>query len=250
MSESINIKQFEQISLNAWPALQTIFYDGWILRFANGVTRRANSIVPLFESSLDIGEKIATCEDVYREHNLPVLYKMTTSVSPLNLDSILNDRGYEYQDETSLQVLPIKNGNYIGSAAIEIREKFDGAWLAQYGKFNDYDKNKLVERTKIYEQIRHKCCYLNLLCENNCVGCGLGVLEKTFLGIFDIVVMPGFRKNGFGRMIVDSLLDWGKKNGAMTAYLEVFVDNLPALSLYRKMGFKEKYKYWYRVKQY
>jgi len=150
----IMIRQFEQISLNAWPALQTIFYDGWILRFANGVTRRANSIIPLFESNLDIGEKIATCEDIYREHNLPAMYKMTVSVSPLNLDRM-----------------------------------------------------------------------------------------------FDIVVMAEFRNKGFGRMIVESLLDWGRRYRATTAYLQVFANNLPALSLYRKMGFHEKYKYWYREKK-
>lgn len=249
MSENIVIKQFEQISMNAWPALQTILYDGWILRFANGVTRRANSIVPLFGSNLDIDEKITYCEDIYHENSLSVRYKMTASVSPIDLDSVLSNRGYEYRDETSLQTMLIKNCNYIGSAAVEIREKFDDAWLSRYRQFSGYDQNELFVRRKIYEQIRHKCCYLSLLSENNFVGCGLGVLENAFLGIFDIVVMPGFRKNGFGRMIVDSLLDWGKKNGATTAYLQVLADNLPAISLYRKMGFKEKYTYWYREKK-
>jgi hypothetical protein len=33
------IQEIEEISLNAWPSLQQILYDGWILRFANGYTK-------------------------------------------------------------------------------------------------------------------------------------------------------------------------------------------------------------------
>ena len=33
------IRLIEELSLNAWPALQTVLYDGWVLRFADGYTR-------------------------------------------------------------------------------------------------------------------------------------------------------------------------------------------------------------------
>ena len=34
----------EELAMNAWPAIQTYLYDGWIVRFANGYTKRANSV--------------------------------------------------------------------------------------------------------------------------------------------------------------------------------------------------------------
>ena len=41
------IRTLEELSMNALPALQTMLYGGWVLRFANGYTRRANSINPI-----------------------------------------------------------------------------------------------------------------------------------------------------------------------------------------------------------
>ena len=34
------IRQMEERSMNAWPSLQTILDDGWVIRLANGYTKR------------------------------------------------------------------------------------------------------------------------------------------------------------------------------------------------------------------
>jgi len=34
----------EELTLNAWPPLETLLFDGWILSFSDGYTRRANSV--------------------------------------------------------------------------------------------------------------------------------------------------------------------------------------------------------------
>jgi hypothetical protein len=61
------IRTLEELGMNAWPSLQTVLYDGWVSRFSEGYTRRANSAHPLYPSRVDVQDKIAACEKMYRK---------------------------------------------------------------------------------------------------------------------------------------------------------------------------------------
>ena len=79
-------------------------------------------------------------------------------------------------------------------------------------------------------------------------GCGYGVIERGFVGLFDIIVKEEFRGKGYGKEIVETILAKAKETGIKKAYLSVVNDNIIAKKLYGKLGFKETYKYWYRKK--
>ncbi|WMM30943.1 GNAT family N-acetyltransferase, cg3035/Rv0428c family, partial [Shouchella clausii] len=66
MSDIALIRKIEALSMNAQPALKTVQKGGWILRFANGYTKRANSINPLYPSCEELDRKIEACEQMYR----------------------------------------------------------------------------------------------------------------------------------------------------------------------------------------
>ena len=86
------------------------------------------------------------------------------------------------------------------------------------------------------------------MADGRILGCGLGVTQGKHLGIFDIVIAPDHRGQGHGTRLINALLAWGQAQGAQTAYLQVMCNNEPALRLYEKLGFQEKYQYWYRIK--
>ena len=67
------------------------------------------------------------------------------------------------------------------------------------------------------------------------------------MGLFDLMVDPEHRGQGFGRGLLEARLNWGFEQGARLAYLQVMANNEPALALQRKYGFSKSYRYWYRV---
>ena len=64
------VKFFEEIGANGHVALNNLLYDGWILRFSNGYTRRANSVSVIYPSQLSPEEKVPVCEEYYKRQGL------------------------------------------------------------------------------------------------------------------------------------------------------------------------------------
>lgn len=126
--------------MNAWPALQTLLYDGWVLRLADGYIKRANSINPLCSSTGQVEEKIQVCDRLYRYHCLPVVFKMTTSISPANLDEILAGRGYRWDSPTSVQILDLAGLDRPSSDGSEIDEVLSERWLGDFFKMSQTDE--------------------------------------------------------------------------------------------------------------
>ena len=59
----------------------------------------------------------------------------------------------------------------------------------------------------------------------NQAACGLGVLERGHVGLYDIYVDSSCRRRGLGRDICAAIMQYGKKeNGCNTAYLQVLSD--------------------------
>jgi ribosomal-protein-alanine N-acetyltransferase len=56
--------------------------------------------------------------------------------------------------------------------------------------------------------------------------------------IVSIAVMPEHRRRGIGQALVTKALEGMRLYNAKQAFLEVRVSNMPAISLYKKLGFK------------
>ena len=78
------------------------------------------------------------------------------------------------------------------------------------------------------------------------VACGMSVLERGLLGLFDLVTAADSRGRGFGGEILRRALRWGLRAGAREAYLQVLDRNAVALRLYERAGFSTVYHYHYR----
>jgi GNAT superfamily N-acetyltransferase len=238
----------EEISLNAWPATQTVLYDGWVLRFAEGYTRRANSISPLYPSALPLDTKLDTCVRLYGERGLPVIFKLAQGASPPGLDAALADRGYREDARTSVQILNLELAARRPARDVSVAASLTVEWLNAYARMSNLpDRNRGI-LSRILTNIVPAHAYAHLSAGGRIVATGLAVAQSGCVGIYDIVTDPAYRERGFGGQIVESLLAWGATQGAAVAYLQVMLDNLKALRLYARLGFAEFYRYWYRVR--
>jgi len=122
----------EELSLSAWPALQTVFYDGWILRFANGYTKRANSVNPIYASTIDVDEKIHYCENNYQDKKLPVVFKMTPTVYPNDLDDKLSAKDYRKDSPTSVQVMDLESVSPEVGQETKLNKAMSDEWLDNF----------------------------------------------------------------------------------------------------------------------
>ena len=237
----------EELSINAWPALQTNLYDGWILRFTNGYTRRANSINPLYPSAQPLMEKVAEVETLYRDRHLQVVFKMTTASHPKELDSVLAARGYFAEGHTSVQLLDLNDAPI--SSNIRVSEELIEEWFVSFCRLSQLAPKHHATARQLLQRIVPRTGFAFLHDQGEIIACGLGVVEGTYLGLFDIVTKTNRRRQGYGQQVVQGLLKWGKEQGARQAYLQVTKQNEPALALYSKLNFREQYQYWYRVKE-
>jgi ribosomal-protein-alanine N-acetyltransferase len=74
---------------------------------------------------------------------------------------------------------------------------------------------------------------------NEIVGYACRWLHDAAVEIQNVAVHPDWRRRSIGRQLVETLLSEARQAGVRRALLEVRSTNRPALTLYRKLGFRE-----------
>lgn len=240
-------RRVEDASLRAWPALETEDLDGWELRASSGFTKRANSVQPFNSLTCRISEKVSYCETWYADRGLSAIFRLTPFSEP-ELDWLLAERAYQRVEPTDVLVtgLPISEG--LSSSAEFVQLELE-EWLQTYGMLRHNGEVDLSCLRAIIGACgqRRSLGALAVRSHGN-VACGLGVIDKDLVGLFDLVTAQSYRRRGYGAALLDALLDWGSGHGARWAYLQVARSNVPAKALYEKRGFETAYTYWYRVR--
>jgi ribosomal protein S18 acetylase RimI-like enzyme len=120
-------------------------------------------------------------------------------------------------------------------------------WVREAAQSYGGDKADDGTLMKIVSRIHQKTAFATLSLDDQPVAWGLSVVERGYVGLYDIVVSPDLRGIGLGRRVVASLIAWGCGEGAHTAYLQVREENEIARSLYGALGFDTAYRYTHRV---
>lgn len=245
-----HIRLLEELALNAWSALQVQVYDGWLLRFAAGYTRRANSVQALYASQISLDEKIARCERVYWDRGLPATFKLTEIAQPANLDTQLEASGYMASARTAVQALSLDGVDASPNLdAFTTADSPGTAWLDLYYQANDVEVAHYgTARRMMSENRLVPTTFVTIWNDTTPVGVAMLTLERGYAGVFDVAVDSAYRGQGYGKRLMVAVLGIARAQGAHSAFLQVMYENEAALTLYDGLGFKTVYDYWYRQK--
>ncbi|NBJ09706.1 GNAT family N-acetyltransferase [Microvirga arsenatis] len=246
MTDHSLIIGLESRLLNAWPSFDYQTYDGWILRLANGYSKRANSATPFLPGAALDDELIDTMVARFVEANVRPTFRLNGLEAP-DVDERLKQRGFKDIEPTHVLTAPITQGDCELDPEVALEPQVSKRWVREAAGSYGGDKADDEILMRIVSRIRQKAAFATLSLDERPVAWGLGVVERGYVGLYDIVVAPDLRGIGLGRRVVSSLMAWGCGQGAHTAYLQVREENEIARSLYGALGFQTAYRYTHRV---
>lgn len=247
-------RHVDKLAVNGCPAAVVYHYEGWLLRFHWGVSRRANSVWPNAQDEAELTQgidaKITAAEDFYVRWGARTRFQISELCLPGDLDQRLERRNYTATTPTEVQAAEVRaaleesaNSPRFG---IELSPDVTEPWLAAYVEAERLHHEPAGVRRRLLDGIAPETTFALLSIDGQPAATGLGVLDRGWVGVFGIATVPQFRRRGAATAIVRSIAEWGEQRGAENLYLQVADDNTPARALYDKLGFETLYRYHYR----
>jgi len=239
--------RIEEAGLNAAQPSEQLLYDGWLLRHSAGKARRARSINAIADGRLALPAKIAHCRAFYARAGLPCLFRITPFSRPSALDEALARRGFSAEDETRVMTLAL--GGTLQPAGLQPSEIGIDEFARRAGELRGSPAAQAAAHaarlTSTSPLLRSR--RLALVEGERVVAVGQSVQEADFVGLYDIVTAAAARNRGLATALATELLRRAREDDAAVAYLQVSADNIAARHVYRKLGFVDRYAYWYRT---
>lgn len=240
------LARIEDAALTASQPREQAFYDGWLLRYANGKAKRARSVNLVGAGERPLDEKLRHCADFYARCGLPFMLRLSPFSQPRGVDAALAAAGFVASEDTRAMVLPLDSAQSVpvhGNECVTFDAAAFGAALASLHGLDPL--RAAVERDR-FARSPLEGVYLGVFEGERVIACGSAVIEGEHVGIFGMVTAAECRGRGIATRIVAQLLQRARQRGCRTAYLQVDAGNAPARRAYSKFGFRDGYAYWYR----
>jgi N-acetylglutamate synthase len=241
----------EQLAVNAWPAATVQLVDGWLLRHTPGVAhRRSNSALPPPSAArasvarraraLDLAERFYACR------GQPAVFQVSPAELHHRLDGELAACGYRRQAPTLVLTAPIQRlpvrAPTTSDLRISVTDTVTPQWTAIGARPDTEATTQLV-----LARIGPPAGYVTATHDRGVAGVGMVVVERGWAGVFCMATRPEDRRRGVATAVLQHAAGWAAGQGARRLYLQVEEDNLPALRLYQRLGFRPSHRYHYRV---
>ncbi|MTD16741.1 GNAT family N-acetyltransferase [Nakamurella sp. YIM 132087] len=226
----------------------------WVLRYGNGFTNRANSVLPLGDPGMSFPEALAATQQFYAEHDRPPVAQIPVDTSGLDavnpVDDAFAEAGWAADSRTHVMTIPLADLLDVcppvpGLPAAEFEDSPSAAWLDGY-----LYRGAPLPPSAIEVLVRaDRPVFAAVRDEAGQAGVARGVVHDGLLGVTAVTVDVARRRSGVAGHLMGELARWAAAvpgAGVHTVYLQVDVANTPAVTLYRKQGFVVHHDYHYR----
>ena len=238
------IRGLEERAGNAWPALRTLLVDGWVVRLANGFSKRGNSASAYVPFARPVAAVIEEIEAIYRRAGQASIIRLTP-LAPAGDAEALAARGYAPLDDTHLMTRRLREDDAPVDPTLRLDALPDAGWIDAFSRHNHHGPAYRETARQVAGLIAHETTFATVMEGGEAVAWGHAVHERGLVGLFNIVVSPAHRRRGHAQRLTRSLMAWGRERGAHFAYLQVTDDNASAKQLYEGLGFSRSYMYRY-----
>lgn len=232
--------------VNAWPAFEVELVEGWLLRFAEGYSKRANSATPIVPGARLDSALVAHILGSFAARGVDPCFRLV-GVEDWDAERVLAESGLVDYDPSVCMVADV-GGAVERDSSVRITPVAKPGWVTDAARAYGGNKSDAAKLGRIVGSIRQPSAFASLEVDGRDVAWGLAVAERGFVGLYDLVVSPDLRSLGLGRRLVTTLMAWGREAGAARAYLQMRVTNTVASALYASLGFAPSYRYTHRVR--
>src|SRR5437899_5478686 len=141
-------RRLEELSLNASGAFQSILYDGWLLGYRRGPTKRLRCVNPFYPSTLPLQEKVDHCTRFYADAGLPVIFRLLPFSEPANLDAWLERAGWEAFERTLVQRASIEALQLPSTPTADVTIMLVPEWQEPVARLLDVSPALLVQHVE------------------------------------------------------------------------------------------------------
>ena len=237
------IRLLEEKYANIMPPFEHILYDGWLLRFTRGYATNNNSVWPLYEGDLPLESKIAFCEAQYAARGSSCGFRLSGLPGHKAIEALLTERGY-ISDNPNLVMARAS----VDAPEASITELIMDEWLEIAFRINPVDDPHIGDwKRQVLARLALPGRYAAVMRDGEAYAYGRSVRQGDLLCIEDLWTLPEFRSQGLGTQLIHGLLRLGLQDGAETACLAVNESNTGARRLYERLGFVDRYLYYYVI---
>ncbi|MGZ0151585.1 GNAT family N-acetyltransferase [Kribbella sp. WER1] len=236
----VDVEQLFLTTALGRPAVERASIGHWLLRASAGWTGRGNSLLPTGDPGIPVAEALHQTIGFYTSRQLPPQAQIRVG-SPQ--DQAIRALGWvdarPEQSDVLVMHTTLDHVNAAPAYDVQLTDRPDDAWYAAA-----FEGPVPAVAPQVLEGAA-KAVFASVWLDGRVVAVGRGSMTGHWLGVDAIRVADGFRRQGLGTAVVQGLARWAGPEGGRRTYLEVLLENAPAMATYTRLGYQEAYRYRY-----